>query len=272
MDYPAKKEKHSHLDAVNVYDMDYKSADNLNIKGFLITPKDTSRTYPVIIYNRGGNGSFGMVSESLIVRFLSRIASHGFIVIGSQLRGSEGSEGVDEFGGREIEDVLSLFPIIGNLKSADTAKIGQIGWSRGGITNFQLLKKSSKLRTTVNIAGPSDILKTKRKIMFEVYRNRVPNYAIDSIRYANKVSPLFQIDSIRNKSASFLYIHGNSDTSVDIENSRELHAETLKRNLKSELIIFPGGEHGLREQYDALIDKIVSWLRSEFKLQGLQPK
>jgi len=262
-DYPQKKEVLKHLGLVNVYDLTYTSVDNLKIKGFIITPRDSTRKYPVVIYNRGGNGSYGMVSEPFLFRFLANLSSKGFIIIGSQLRGSEGSGGEDEFGGREINDVVSLFKIVDNLQLADTTRIAQIGWSRGGITNFQLLKRSGRIKTTVNIAGPSNLLNTKRDIMFTVYRNRIPNYALDSITFTNKISPIFQLDSIKNPKGSILYIHGDNDQAVELDNSKELYAETKKRKIKSELVIFPGGDHSLREQFNKLIDTIVSWFKTE---------
>ena len=252
---------HNHLQKVKIYDIEYRSTDNLKIKGFLIEPNNLSEKYPVVIYNRGGNGGYGMVSEPFIVNFLSKIASSGFIVIGSQLRGSQGSEGVDEFGGKDINDVNSLFNIIKDLKNADTTKIAQIGWSRGGITNFQMLKKTNKIKTTINIAGPSDILSTKRKEMFKVYQNRIKNYSLDSIYYSKKVSPIFQIDSIRNKKESFLFLHGDNDDKVDISNSLDLFEKTCKSGFYSEIIIFKNEDHNLFNQKEKLIQDIITWLK-----------
>lgn len=252
---------HNHLQKVKIYDIEYRSTDNLKIKGFLIEPNNLSEKYPVVIYNRGGNGGYGMVSEPFIVNFLSKIASSGFIVIGSQLRGSQGSEGVDEFGGKDINDVNSLFNIIKNLKNADTTKIAQIGWSRGGITNFQMLKKTNKIKTTINIAGPSDILSTKRKEMFKVYQNRIKNYSLDSIYYSKKVSPIFQIDSILNKKESFLFLHGDNDDKVDISNSLDLFEKTCKSGFYSEIIIFKNEDHNLFNQKEKLIQDIITWLK-----------
>lgn len=261
--YSKMKKIQRQLEKVNIYDITYNSFDKTKVKGFLLLPNEDGKKYPVIIYNRGGNGSYGMVNDQYIVAFLSKIASKGFIIIGSQLRGSEGSEGVDEFGGKDIDDVMFLFEIIKTIEIADTCKIAQIGWSRGGITNFQLLKRTKEIKTTINIAGPSDILKTKRKEMFDVYQNRIRNYALDSVYYSNKISPIFQIDSILNKKESFLFMHGDQDEKVALFNSEELYEKTKKNGYKSKFILFENSEHSLFDQFEKAINDIVSWLNTE---------
>lgn len=254
-----REQIHPHLSGVTIYDLAYRSFDNTAVKGFLITPKDASKKYPVIIFNRGGNGSYGMVSEPFIIRFLSKLASRGYIVIGSQLRGSDGSEGVDEFGGKDVDDVLFLFKIIDELKAADKNKIAQIGWSRGGVTNFQVLKKTDRVNATVTIASFADLLDSHRDIMFTVYRNRIPGYIKDSVAATRKVSPLYQIDSIKNNKAPLLFIHGDSDTTVLYENSMKLYKKAVEAGLKSKLITYPEGDHGLMKYFEQLLSDITTW-------------
>lgn len=257
----ARKEKFTHLNDVTVYDLEYHSFDDTFVKGFLITPKDNSKKYPVLIFNRGGNGHYGMVTEPSIVRFLSKIAAQGYIVIGSQLRGSEGSEGEDEWGGKDIDDVLFLFKIIDELKIADTSRIAQIGWSRGGVTNFHLLKKTNRIKAAINIAGPADLLSTHRKEMFKVYQHRIKGYAKDSIAASHRVSPIYQLDSIKNKKVSLLFLHGDKDTSVHIKNSELLKAKAKQIGIQSDMITYKDGDHGLMSQIDIVVDDVVGWLK-----------
>lgn len=256
-----RKVKFSHLNDVTVYDLEYHSFDNTFVKGFLITPKDKSKNYPVLIFNRGGNGHYGMVTEPYIVRFLSKIAAQGYIVVGSQLRGSEGSEGEDEWGGRDIDDVLYLFKIIDQFKNADTSRIAQMGWSRGGVTNFHLLKKTDRIKATINIAGPADLLSTNRKEMFKVYRNRIKDYAKDSITATKRVSPIYQMDSIKNKKAPLLFLHGDKDNSVQIMNSELLNAKAKQIGIQSDMITYKDGDHGLMSQIDIVFADITEWLK-----------
>jgi dipeptidyl aminopeptidase/acylaminoacyl peptidase len=259
-----REEIHPHLSGVTIYDLAYHSFDNTAVKGFLIMPKDATKKYPVIIFNRGGNGSYGMVTQPFIIKFLSKLASKGYIVIGSQLRGSEGSEGVDEFGGRDVDDVLFLFKIIDELKAADKNKIAQIGWSRGGVTNFQVLKKTDRINSTVTIASFADLMESHRKIMFTVYRNRIPGYALDSVAATRRVSPIYQIDSIRNKKTSLLFMHGDNDTTVLYENSVKLHAKAQLAGINSKLTTYSGGDHGLMIYFNQLLTDIDAWLEENW--------
>ena len=257
--YKIQEEKFPHLANVAIYDIAYKSFDKTAVKGFLITPKDDTKKYPVVIFNRGGNGSYGMVNENYIIRFLSKIAARGYIVIGSHLRGSEGSEGVDEFGGKDVEDVLYLFNIVDEIKTADTARILQIGWSRGGITNFQVLKHTERITATVTIASPADILESHRQIMFTVYRNRIPGYEKDSVAAAQKVSPLYQMDALKNKKAPILFMHGDNDATVLYANTVKLYEKAKLTGIPSEFITYPNGDHTLREYFDTMVTDITCW-------------
>ncbi|WP_445710748.1 alpha/beta hydrolase family protein [Flavobacterium sp.] len=259
--YEKMKAIHKHLDSLSIENLTYPSFDSLKIKGYLIAPKNQSKKYPIIIFNRGGNGNFGIVNNQFILKFLSKIASKGYIVIGSQLRGSDGSEGNDEFGGKDIKDVESILNIAKTLKISDTTKIFQIGWSRGGITNFHLLKKTKSIKATVNIAGPSNLLNTNRKIMYKVYANRIRNYEKDSVFFTNKVSPIFQIDSILNKRTKFLLIHGTNDKSVNYSDSVELKTKLEESNYSPKLITIENGEHNLFEQLDHIVDSIIEWFK-----------
>ena len=44
------------------------NSDGLKVKGYIAYPKDTSRKYPCIIWNRGGIGNAGVIEEMTVVR------------------------------------------------------------------------------------------------------------------------------------------------------------------------------------------------------------
>ncbi|MEP6713809.1 MAG: hypothetical protein ABJA37_15390, partial [Ferruginibacter sp.] len=84
-------------------------SDGLKISGYVAKPKDINKKYPCLIYCRGGNRDFGSLT-SFEQFYIQRMAAWGYIVIASQYRGGPDSEGKDEFGGADINDVLNLLP------------------------------------------------------------------------------------------------------------------------------------------------------------------
>src|SRR5690606_10649032 len=85
---------------------------NNEIEAFLLEPKLTSEKtkLPMILYNRGGNRDYGSINLFQL-KYLDQLVSHGFVVLASQYRGNLSSEGVDEYGGKDIEDLLCLIEL-----------------------------------------------------------------------------------------------------------------------------------------------------------------
>ncbi|MCV9929651.1 prolyl oligopeptidase family serine peptidase [Flavobacterium sp. LS1R49] len=254
------KKEYQFLDSLNFCSINYKSFDNLKLRGFLIEPKKKG-VYPVLIFNRGGNGNFGAVKSGFLTEFLSKIANEGYIVIGSQLRGTSVSEGEDEFGGKDVNDVLSLFDIIDQLPNADKNRIGVFGWSRGVMTNFLMLKKTNRIKTNIAIAGQADLFQTKRPEMFGVYRERIPGYARDSVTALKSRSSLLAIDSIQNKKVSHFIIQGNKDVKVDISNAFAFYSKLNSKEYTTRLLVYENEGHDLEVVNDNLLNQITDWLK-----------
>lgn len=254
------KKEYKFLDSLNFYSINYKSFDGLKMRGFMFEPKKKG-VYPVLIYNRGGNGDFGCVGTEDIEELLGKIANKGYVVIGSQLRGTSITEGFDEFGGKDVNDVLSLLDIIDQLPKANKTRIGIFGWSRGVMTNFLMLKKTNRVKTSISIAGQADLMKMHRPEMFDVYRERIPNYEKDSVAALKTRSSLLAIDSIQNKNVSHFIIHGNKDVRVDIKNAFEFYDKLNSKNYTTRLLIYENEDHGLENVNQNLIYSIIDWLK-----------
>lgn len=248
------------LDSLNFHSLSYNSFDKLKIKGFLIEPKKKG-IYPVLIFNRGGNADFGTIKFPFLIEYLAKIARKGYVVIGSQLRGNSVSEGNDEFGGKDVNDVLSLIDIIDQLPNVDKERIGVFGWSRGVMTNFLMLKKTNRIKTNISIAGLADLSKTDRQEMFAVYRDRIPKYSQDSIKALKSRNSLLAIDSIQNNFVSHFIIQGNKDERVKIDNAFEFYKKLNSKNYTTRLLIYENEDHGLKNVTSNLIDEIIYWLK-----------
>jgi dipeptidyl aminopeptidase/acylaminoacyl peptidase len=101
-------------------------SDGLKVCGYMAAPR-RSGPLPCIIENRGGNRDFGAWTDTNALR-LASLADASYFMIASNYRGSPGSEGRDEFGGADVNDVLNLLPLIDSLKEEiDSTRIGMLG-------------------------------------------------------------------------------------------------------------------------------------------------
>jgi dipeptidyl aminopeptidase/acylaminoacyl peptidase len=192
------------LDKVEIRSITYLS-DGLKVKGYLAVPKE-GKKLPCVIYNRGGNRSFGALNDEEAVYLLGRVATWGYVVAASQYRGVRGGEGKEEFGGADVDDVLNLIPLLESLPQADTTRIGMYGWSRGGMMTYMALTRTDRIAAAVIGGGSSDLfdgLKQRPDMEKSVYAELIPNYAKDkaaaltarsAIRWPekiNKKTPLY---------------------------------------------------------------------------------
>ena len=247
------------LDSLKLFAISYWS-DGLKVKAYAIEPVKTGK-YPCVIFNRGGNRSFGMLRPYRIALIAGKLASKGYVIIASNYRGVDGGEGMEEFGGNDVNDVLNLIPALGQMEKADTTKLGMYGWSRGGMMTYIALSKTNKIKAAVVGGAVSDSFESIRdrpEMETYVYSELVPNYK------ENKEEALFQRSAIKwpekfPKTVPLLMMHGNSDWRVKAEQSLNLALQLEKHRVPYRLIIFEGADHGISE-FDSEVDQqIILW-------------
>lgn len=77
---------------------------------------------------------------------MGKMASWGYVVVASQYRGNDGGEGIEQFGGDDVNDVLNLIPVLNQLPKADTSRVGIEGGSRGGMMTYLAMKNHVNLK------------------------------------------------------------------------------------------------------------------------------
>jgi len=246
------------IDNTEVFKITYES-DGLEVKGYLAHPKDaltdSSKKYPLIIWNRGGNLKNGFIDEFLARGMYGEIASWGYVVLASCYRMNE------EFGGSDINDVMELLPIADELEYCDSSKIGMEGWSRGGMMTFKALTLTDRVKCAVIISGLADLIRTEKlqNNLSEAYERQFghPNPHVFEDRKMER-SPVNFADKI-DKNVSVLLIHGKADTHVSAQDSVDMYDLLKQNNIKAELRLIPGGDHFLTKQ-----KKEVAALRKEW--------
>lgn len=234
------------LEAVQFSKIVYLS-DGLKVIAYMAEPK-TNGKYPCIITNRGGNKEFGQWNPMSIAMFLGQMAEWGYVVIGSQYRGNDGGERVEEFGGADVHDVLNLIPVLAQQPNADTSRMGIEGTSRGGMMTYLALKESCAFKAAVVTAGLANgfLNIKKRPEMETVYQSLIPNFATDKKREIEARSAVFWADQLC-KQTPLLIMHGSADWRVTPDESFELVNKLYEAKHPVRFILFEGADHGISE-------------------------
>jgi dipeptidyl aminopeptidase/acylaminoacyl peptidase len=239
--------------------------DGIKVSGFIIQPKDNTEKLPVVIYNRGGNGGFSAVKYGSMMHNLFPIAQQGFVIIGSQYRGTFYKDKThdDEFGGQDVDDVTALFKLIPSIAGADENRIGMLGASRGGMQTYLALKQTDKVKAVAVIAGVADltIQLEERPRMERVYKQRIPNYEQNKQAELEKRSVIKWLDEIP-QDVPILLLHGMSDERVSVEQSITLAEVLEKADMPHKLVLYPGDNHGLVQNKFEATKEIVIWFNA----------
>lgn len=231
--------KYAESPAVNYYRLTYYS-DGLKINGFLSEPKREGR-FPAVIYNRGGNRDAGALRGYEFVA----LSEAGFVVVASQYRGGGGSEGWDNLGGVDVNDVLNLIPLLQARPNVDGGRIAMFGTSRGAMMTYIALRKTSAIKVAATTSGLADLFmwaQERTDLDESVYPDLIGATTKSNPRLFRDRSATYWAGQIR---APLLIMHGDADPVVNVQQSVALYNKMRAAGRKVELSILPGGDHGL---------------------------
>lgn len=243
---------------LNYSELKYIS-DSLIVEGFVITPKVKGH-YPVIIFNRGGNRDFNELTLKMLFFSTAVLANEGYIILASNYRVQ------DEFGGKDLNDVLNLIHVADQLENADTSRIGMFGWSRGGMMTYLSLKESNRIKTAVIGNGVSDLfsaIEMRPELERDVLSECIPNYWKNKEEELKKRSAIFWADSL-NKKSSLLLLCGSLDAQVDYQQSVNMAAKLDAINYTCELKVYETN-HGFQGKRNELNTELINWFNAHLK-------
>lgn len=248
--------------------------DDLSIDGFMVKPVGIPPEggWPVIIFNHGGNADIGEVRFPYIAMRLFPLVDDGFIVMGSQYRGTR-IGGIpnpdrlrDEFGGADVRDVLSLISIAEKMPEADAARVGMWGISRGGMMAFLAARGDDRIGAMVVEATPTDLLLglENRPDMATVFETWIPGFQENPDAVLKDRSVMYWLDELK-PTMPILIIHGAEDGRVDPIQATNL-AEALEvLGRPHKLVIYEDDAHGIRIHHREFIQEIREWFGASMK-------
>ncbi|KAF7781607.1 hypothetical protein PRUB_b0885 [Pseudoalteromonas rubra] len=238
--------------------------DGLKVAGYMIKPKQINEKLPVIIYNRGGNGNYGAVVFGSMMANLFPLAKKGFMIVGSQYRGTfTEADNLDEFGGQEVNDVVALMNIITRIEGADVQRVGMFGASRGAMQTHLARKQMPGIKAIATIAGVVDLNQELafRPSMEKVYQNRIPNYAADKEALLAHRSVINWVNTMP-KNVPVLLMHGAQDKRVSVENSIRFSKALSKERIPNKLVIYEADNHSLELNRQAVFSELAEWFHT----------
>lgn len=254
----------------------YRS-DRYTVHAWLVRPKNGGRRgakpggdrekVPVIIYNRGGNRSHGVLTFAHLFTHVFPLAERGYLVAASQYRGAttpqDSGPSPDQFGGDDVRDVTKLMRIVAALPGVDTRNFFMIGQSRGAIMTFRaLLETPLPIRAVAIHSGVYDAhdLLEFRPVFDQLFEVLIPRYRqrrkaeldLRSVtRWADRLPP----------QTGVLMLHGDNDRRAPLVSARKLAAELERLGRPHEIIVYRGESHYLDGVRAEAREQTVRWFR-----------
>ena len=248
-------------DEVDVQRIVYQS-DGLAVTGVMVMPKAMPADgLPLLIFNRGGCGRFGMLAVGFIMSFLIPLAKKGYVVLASNYRGNDGGEGQEEFGGAEVNDILRLLELGKTLPQWDGQHVYMVGWSRGGMMTLLALKAGADVLAAVTIAGVTDCVAALeyRPEMRQVYDRFIPYQGEDALmEKLRERSAVYWPEAIK---VPLMIFHGDADDRVHVSQAQRLVEKLEALGAEYQVVYYAGGNHFLNTQRIQMLDEIDVFLR-----------
>lgn len=256
---------HALTHSVNVQRIIYGS-DGLRVTGIMAMPRDLpSEGLPILVFNRGGAGRYGMLTVLQVLYLLAPLAQKGYVVLASNYRGNDGGDGQEEFGGADVQDVLSLLEHGRRLEAWDKKHTFMAGWSRGGMMTLLALKAGADVQAAATIAGITDCVSTMRDHpdMRGLYQRYIPHK--DEEEFMQALQQRSAVNWADKIGAPLLIQHGDADDRIKVDQAERLTAQLVAIDSLHRTIYYAGGNHYLNAQRSQLLDEIDIFFRKYYR-------
>lgn len=261
----------------DVLDITYAS-DGLSVRGVLIRPKvPGAKRWPVIIFNRGGNGQLGSLMDNglpcvgmntscLDIADLFQFAKAGFVVIASDYRYQGATVKRDEWGEVEVDDVLNLVPALKSLDFVDPERIYMLGLSRGGTMAYLAIKRGIPVKAAAVIGGVTDVkawVESRPEMglvngndYIDGFANIWPDYKHRSEEQYRARSAIYWADQIN---VPVLILHSRTDRLVPVTQALRMAGAMQDKGKIYALHLYEQDSHPLPLHRDDRDRMIIDW-------------
>ena len=225
-----------------------KTAKGNELNAWMIKPKDfdTSKRYPVFMYQYSGPGSQQVNNDwnSADDYWFMMLAQQGYIIAcvdgrGTGFKGAEFKKCTQkELGKFEVEDQIAAAKAIGNYPYVDATRIGIWGWSYGGFMASNCIMKGADVFKMAIAVAPV----TNWRFYDSIYTERYMQTPQENASGYDENSPINHVEKLKGK---FLLIHGSGDDNVHLQNSMQMMEALIQANKQFDSQIYPDKNHGI---------------------------
>jgi dipeptidyl aminopeptidase/acylaminoacyl peptidase len=233
----------------------YQARDKLKIEAYLTMPHGgIVEDNPAIILPHGGPMTRHYDGFDWFVEFF---ASRGYVVLQPNFRGSSGygfefeMKSIGDWGGAMQDDLADAATWLIANHSVDSQSICILGGSYGGYAALMAAAKQQHIfKCAASLAGVSDLnLRLRKKSKFSNY-DIVKKQVGDDRKKLKQRSP---ITYVKNINIPVMIIHGDQDTRVSVEQSRNMYKALQKHNKQVEYIELKEGDHAMSNEANRLL-------------------
>jgi len=212
-------------------------------------PSGARRPAIVVLHGWQPSGTNGaLVVEARARRF----SEQGYVALALAMRGWAPSDGADDCGLRQPDDVARAVSWLASQPGVDPARVAINGFSQGGQVSLLAASRNAPIRAVVAYFPVTDVARWKTTTTHP----EIPGYiqAVCEPGGTTPRSPLLQAATI---TAPVLLVHGDLDMQVPTEQSQLMHDTLAALGRPTSLLLVPGAYHGFSEAQEALARPVV---------------
>ncbi len=245
----------------------FRSPDGTTVEGWVMLPRALIKTpYPLILATHGGpHGAYG---NHFDFEF-QLLAANGYAVLYTNPRGSTGYG--EKFlwatwggwGKLDYQDVMAGVDYALAHYPIDPKRLGVTGYSYGGFLTNWIITQTNRFAAAVTGAGvsnwlsdygTSDIPRTKESEFYGAPWDQ------ESSERMRALSPITHAGNVKTPT---LFLHGEADLRVPIEEAEQMYTALKKRHVPARFVRYPGNYHGGWPPWDMVhrYDQELQWWR-----------
>jgi dipeptidyl aminopeptidase/acylaminoacyl peptidase len=257
----------------NRYYVSYLS-EGLKIYALMTVPigEKPATGWPVVVFNHGYIPPDVYRTTERYVSYMDEIARDGYIVLKSDYRGHDRSEGTGGGGYTRpnyVIDVLNAVASVKKYPDADPNRIGMWGHSMGGYITLRSMVITGDIKVGViwgGVVAPYPDLFTRWNVGA---RQTTPTYgswaySMEQAYGTPETNPDFwnSISAnayLRDLHGPIQLHHSTTDEEVPVEFSQMLYDEMIQANQNVELYTYEGDNHNISENFNLAMQRTVEF-------------